>query len=156
VLDGIGVSQARFFEELLKVVLRQSCLALAISHSLCSVFGARATHPLVNATIVNGCGLLATLFVPLLASLGTLLGTVDGDAEQHNPTADRGWLKSCCLGTTGMMGGDATLSFCGALGASVNTWRHHESAPPCARFLVVLASVPLGSWQDLLCPLGSS
>jgi hypothetical protein len=108
------------------------------------VFGARATHPLVNATIVNGCGLLATLFVPLLASLGTLLGTLDGDAEQHIPTADRGWLKSCCLGTTGMMGGDATLSFCGALGASVNTWRHHESAPPCAPFLVILASVPPG------------
>jgi hypothetical protein len=105
VLDGIGVIQARFFEELLEVVLRRSCLALPVTHGLCSVFSAGAIR-FIDAAIIIGCGLLAALFAPLLAGLGTLLGTVDSDDGRRFPAADRGWLKSCCLGIGGVMGGD--------------------------------------------------
>jgi hypothetical protein len=54
--------------------------------------------------------------VPLLAGLGALLGTLDSNAGRCFPATDRGWLKSCRLGTNSVMGGDATPSFSGALG----------------------------------------
>jgi hypothetical protein len=116
VLDGIGMIQACFFEELLDVVLRQSYPVLVVAHDLCGVFDAGVAHPLVDATIDIGCGLLAALFASLLVGLGALLSTLDGDAGQSFPAADRGWLKSHHLGTCSMMGGNATPSFGGALG----------------------------------------
>jgi hypothetical protein len=104
---------------------------------------------LVDATIAIDCGLLAVLFAPLLACLGAFLDTLDGNAGRRFPAADRGWLKSCRLGTGGVMGGEATPSFGGALGrASVDAWRGHENALPCVWLLVVPASVPLGSRKN--------
>jgi hypothetical protein len=79
VLDGVGMIWARFFEELLKVVLRRSYLALVVARSLCGMFDAGAARPLVDATINVGCDLLAALLASLLAGLGTLLGTLDSD-----------------------------------------------------------------------------
>jgi hypothetical protein len=81
VLDGVGVIQAHFFKELLQVVLRRSYLVLALARVLCGMFGAGAASPLINAAIDIGCGLLAVLFVSLLASLGALLSTLGSDAS---------------------------------------------------------------------------
>jgi hypothetical protein len=44
VLDGVGVNRARFFKELLEVVLRWSCLELAIARGLCGVFDTGAAR----------------------------------------------------------------------------------------------------------------
>jgi hypothetical protein len=79
VLDGVGVIRACFFKELLEVVLRRSCQALAITCGLYGVFSTTAANPLIDVAIDIGCGLLAVLLVPLLAGLGALLGTLDGD-----------------------------------------------------------------------------
>jgi hypothetical protein len=79
VLDGVGMIWARFFEELLKVVLRRSYLALVVARSLCGMFDAGAARTLVDATINVGCDLLAALLASLLAGLGTLLVTLDSD-----------------------------------------------------------------------------
>jgi hypothetical protein len=77
-LDGVGVIQACFFEELLKVVLRRSYLALVVSCSLCGVFGAGAACPLIDTAVDISCGLLVALLASLLSGLGALLGTLDG------------------------------------------------------------------------------
>jgi hypothetical protein len=108
--------RACFFEELLEVVLRRSCLVLVVALGLYSMISARATRSLVDAAVIIGYGLLAVQFAPLLAGHGAFLGTLDGDARKRFPAADRGWLKSCRLGTSGAMGGEATPSFGGALG----------------------------------------
>jgi hypothetical protein len=81
VLDDVGVIWARFFEELLVVVLRRSYLALVVARGLYGMIGAGATCSLVDATVAIDCGLLAVLFVPLLAGLGAFLVTLDGDAS---------------------------------------------------------------------------
>jgi hypothetical protein len=47
---------------------------------------------LVDANIIIGCDLLAALFVPLLAGLGTLLGTLDDDASPLLPRVGRSWV----------------------------------------------------------------
>jgi hypothetical protein len=80
------------------------------------VFSATAANPLIDVAVDIGCGLLAVLLVPLLAGLGALLGTLDGDTGLRFPIADRGWSMSRRLGTNGVMGGDAAPSFSGALG----------------------------------------
>jgi hypothetical protein len=98
------------------VIHRRSCLVLAIAHSLYGVIGAGAARSLVDAAVAISCGLLVTLFAPLLAGLGALLSTLDGDARRCFPAADRVWLMSCHIGTCGVMRGDATPSFSGALG----------------------------------------
>jgi hypothetical protein len=79
VIDGVGVIQTCFFEELLEVVLRRSYLVLAIAYGLCGMFSAGATCPLIDAAVDVDCGPLATLFAPLLVGLGALLGTLGGD-----------------------------------------------------------------------------
>jgi hypothetical protein len=79
-LDGVSMIQACFFEELLEVVLKQSCLALALARGLCSVISAGATPSLIDATASIECGLLVMLFAPLLAGLGAFLGTLESDA----------------------------------------------------------------------------
>jgi hypothetical protein len=45
------------------------------------VFGTGAARPLIDAAINVGCNVLAALLEPLLASLGTLLDTLDDDAS---------------------------------------------------------------------------
>jgi hypothetical protein len=91
-----------FFEELLKVVPGGR---------------AGAACSLVDAVAIIGCGLLVALFVPLLAGLGTLLGTLDGDARRRFLAAARGQSKLGRHGAGDMMGGDATPFFGGALGS---------------------------------------
>jgi hypothetical protein len=108
--------RAHFLKELLEVVFNMSYLALAIACGLCSVIGTGATRLLIDATIDVSCGLLVVLLAPLLASLGCLLSTLDGDAGQCFPTADWGWSKSRRIATGGVMGGDSVSSFGGALG----------------------------------------
>jgi hypothetical protein len=112
VLDSVGVIWARFLEELLEVVLRQLCLALAILRGLYGLIGAGAALSLVDAIVTVCCGLLAVLFAPLLVGLGTL----DSDTGRCSTIADQGWLKLCYLGTDGMTGVEAMSSFSGALG----------------------------------------
>jgi hypothetical protein len=90
VLDKVGVVRARFFEEPLKVVHGWLHLALAAAHGLYGALHARASCSLIDVAVVVGCGLLAALFVPLLAGLGTLLGTLDGDVGRHFPAAAQG------------------------------------------------------------------
>jgi hypothetical protein len=80
------------------------------------VIGTGATRSLIDAAVTVGCGLLVVLFVPLLDGLGGFLSTLDGEAGRRFPATDQGWLKSCRLGTGGVMGGEATPSFGGALG----------------------------------------
>jgi hypothetical protein len=126
VLDGVGVIQACFCKWLLKMVLRRLYLTLDVAHGLCGMFSAGATCPIVDAAIDVGCGLLVALFTPLLVSLGALLRTLDDNAGWPFPTADRGWLKSLHPGTGDVMGGDATPSFGGDLGVSINVWRDRE------------------------------
>jgi hypothetical protein len=157
VLDSVGVIQARFFEELLKVVLKRSCLVLAVTHGLCGMIGTGAIRSLIDAAVAVGCGLLVALIAPLLAGLGALLSTLDCYTERCFPAADHGWLKSCRLGTDGVMGGDAMPSFGGVLlGASINAWRGHKNALSFVQRLVIPESVLLGLYQDLLHPLGLS
>jgi hypothetical protein len=81
-----------FGQELLELVHGWSCLALASARGLCGTLRARATCLLVDANIIIGCDLLAALFVPLLAGLGTLLGTLDGDASPLLPRVGRSWV----------------------------------------------------------------
>jgi hypothetical protein len=79
VLDGVGVIRACFFEEVFEVVCGRSCPELAAAHGLYDMLCAIAACWLIDATIVFGCGLLASLSYPLLAGLGTLPGTLDGN-----------------------------------------------------------------------------
>jgi hypothetical protein len=85
VLDGVGVVRACFFKELLEVVHRRSCLVLPVACGLCSVLHDGATCFLIDAIAVDH-GLLAALFVPLLACLGILLGTLDYGPGRRLPT----------------------------------------------------------------------
>jgi hypothetical protein len=116
VLDSVGVIQACFFEELLEVVLSQLYIELAIIHDLCGVFSAGDARLLVDAAIDVDSGLLTVLLAPLLAGLGDLLGTLDGDVGRCFPAANWGWSKSHHHGTGDVMGGDAAPSFGVALG----------------------------------------
>jgi hypothetical protein len=97
VLDGVGVVWACFFKELLEVVCRWSCLALAIACGLYGMLYGGAACLLVDATSILDCDLLA-LFAPFLAGLGILLDTLDYGAGQCLPSATRRWSKSCRLG----------------------------------------------------------
>jgi hypothetical protein len=101
-LYGVGVVQARFSDELLEVVC-----------GLCGTLHARAACSLVDAVVVVGRGILATLFAPLLIGLGTM----NGDTRRHFPIAARGRSKLGRFGASGVMGGDATPFFGGALGS---------------------------------------
>jgi hypothetical protein len=101
-----------------------SRLALAAAHGLCGMLRARAACSLVDAAIAISCGLLVVLFAPLLASLGTRLNTLDGNARRRFPIAARGRLKLGRLGAGGIMGGVPMLFFGGGPG-SVD--RHEES-----------------------------
>jgi hypothetical protein len=56
VLDGVGMIRARFFEELLEVILKRSCLVLTVSRGLYGMISTRATRSLIDATIAVGCG----------------------------------------------------------------------------------------------------
>jgi hypothetical protein len=87
VLDRVGVVRAHFFEELLKVVRRQSCLALAVASGLCSTLHDEATYLLVDVATVVDHGLLVALFAPFLTGLGILLGTLDCGTGRHLPAA---------------------------------------------------------------------
>jgi hypothetical protein len=62
------------------VVLSRSYLAFVVACGLCGIFGTAVARALIDATVDIGCGLLVVLLVPLLASLGALLSTLDGDA----------------------------------------------------------------------------
>jgi hypothetical protein len=128
VFDGVDVIRAHFFEELLEVVLGRSCLALAVTRGLYSMFHDGAICLLIAAAAIVDCGLLAALVAPLLASLGALLGTLDGNTNRRFPTATQGWLKSCRPGAGGVMGGDATPSISGALGG---VGRHVDRLRKC-------------------------
>jgi hypothetical protein len=70
VLDGVGMVQASFFEELLEVVYGWSCLALAAADGLYGTLYTRAACSLIDVVIVVGCDLLVVLFTPLLAGVG--------------------------------------------------------------------------------------
>jgi hypothetical protein len=102
---------------------------LAIARGLCGMFGTEATRPLIDAIIDVGCGLLAALLPPLLATIGALFGTLNSDIEQCFPAADRGWSKLHRLGTGGVMGGNAAPSFGGALGG---IRQHVEGSGMCS------------------------
>jgi hypothetical protein len=145
--------RAHFLKELLEVVFNMSYLALAIACGLCGVIGTRATHLLIDAAVYVGCGLLAVLLAPLLASLGCLLGTLDGDVGQCFPTADWGWSKSRRIATGGVMGGDSVSSFGGALGGlgqRVEGLRNRSvmcvaSGRPCQRSSRIMVKPPLST-----------
>jgi hypothetical protein len=95
----------------------------------------------------------STLVAPLLASLGAILGTLDGDVGRLFPAANRGWSKSCHLYTGGMMGDDATSLFSGALwgigqrveGSQKCSAMCATSGRPCQRPPVVVARPPLST-----------
>jgi hypothetical protein len=70
---------ACFFKEPLEVVRGQSHLALAAARGLCGTLHARAACSLIGVAIIVGCGLLVALLVLLLAGLGSLLSSLDGD-----------------------------------------------------------------------------
>jgi hypothetical protein len=127
VLDGVGVFRASLFEEFLKVVCGRPCIALAAAQDLRGMPHARAAYSLIDATIIVGRGLLAVMFVPLLAALGALLGVMDGDIEQHSPAATRGWVKLEHLDANGVVGSD-TAPFLGG-GAVLIT--DGVSSSPC-------------------------
>jgi hypothetical protein len=144
VLDSVGVIQARFFEELLKVVLKRSCLVLAVTHGLCGMIGTGAIRSLIDAAVAVGCGLLVALIAPLLAGLGALLSTLDCYTERCFPAADHGWLKSCRLGTDGVMGGDAMPSLV------VCSWGRRSTRGEVTKMLYhscsVWSSLRVSSW----------
>jgi hypothetical protein len=81
VLDGVRVVGEGHLEELLKVVCRRSCLALANAYGSHDAPHAGAACYLIVATFVVGCDYypLRTLLAPLLAALGIL----DDDVRRH-------------------------------------------------------------------------
>jgi hypothetical protein len=81
-------------------------LALATAYNLYGTPHARAACLLVDVAVVVGCGLLATLVEPFLATLGALLGILDDDVLQSSLGAARGCAKLGRLGADGVMCGD--------------------------------------------------
>jgi hypothetical protein len=134
-LDGVRVIRARFLKELLKVVCWRSFLALAVARGLHSVFRAGTAYLLIDATVVVGCGLLTTLFAPLLAGLNALLGAVDGNVEQRFPATARGQLKLGHLSAGGTRSGDVAPSFDDA---SWGVGRRVERPQPCSAISMAL------------------
>jgi hypothetical protein len=96
----------------------------SVACGLCSVLHDGATCFLIDAIAIDH-GLLAALFVPLLAGLGILLGTLDYGPGRRLPTAAQCWSKLCRLG---MVGGNGTPFSSGALGG---TNRHIEGTQWC-------------------------
>jgi hypothetical protein len=127
VLGGVGMIQARFLKEFLKVVHGWSCLALAIDCDLHVVFDAGTACLVIDNAVIVDRALLMMLFAPLLAGLNTLLGALDCDARWHFSTADWGRLKLGRLSAGGARGGDIAPSFGGASGA---IGRHAERPRP--------------------------
>jgi hypothetical protein len=116
VLDGVGMIQARFLKEFLKVVHGWSCLVPAIARDLHDVFDAGTACLVVDAAVIVDRALLTMLFAPLLAGLNTLLGALDCDARWRFSTADWGRLKLGRLSAGGARGGDIAPSFGDASG----------------------------------------
>jgi hypothetical protein len=106
------------------VVHRRSRLVLAIACGLGGALCTEATCLLIDAAAVVDYGLLAALFVPFLAGLGILFGTLDCGAGQCLFVA-RHRSKSRRLG---IVGGNDTPFFSGALGG---TDRHIEGSQWC-------------------------
>jgi hypothetical protein len=106
---------ACFLKELLEVVRGLLRLRLAAIHDLYDVIRAGAACSLVGATVIIGCGLLAMLLAPFLASLGSLLGSLDGDIGRRRLAAAQGRLELGRHGADGVMGDDAAPFFSGAL-----------------------------------------
>jgi hypothetical protein len=97
------------------VVRGWPCLAPATAHGLRSVLRAGITCSLIDASIVVSRGLLAALFAPFLATLGALLGILNGDVERCSPAVAWGRAKLDCFGADDMKGGDAMPFFDGTL-----------------------------------------
>jgi hypothetical protein len=81
VLDWVGVVRASLLKELLEVVRGRLRLTLASACDGHDVHHNGAACLLVDAIIIvdRGCGLLAALLAPLLATLGAHFGILDDD-----------------------------------------------------------------------------
>jgi hypothetical protein len=132
------------------------CLSLAAAYDRCGVLRAGAACLLIDAAIVVGHGLLTALFVPLLATLRTLLSIRDSDVGRC----------SLLLLGAGPSWAGLSLTVCWAaplhhssvvfLKMSADAKKGRNSDLPCAWLLGTHASRPLGSWLDFLRPLGLS
>jgi hypothetical protein len=118
-LDGVGMIQAQFLEELFEVVRGLSCLALAVANGPRGMFRAGAACLLIDATIVIGCHLLMVLFAPLLGGLNAFLGTLDGDIRWCFPATAWGRLKLGHPSAGGVRGGVVAPSLDSASGGIV-------------------------------------
>jgi hypothetical protein len=88
---------AGLLEESLKVVCRRSCLALAATCRSRNAPDTEAAYFLIVASVIVGrsCSPLRMLLAPFLATVGNLIGIVDGDvgrcllvvASGHLPAA---------------------------------------------------------------------
>jgi hypothetical protein len=76
-----------------------------------------------------------------------------GDASPLLPRVGRSW---AAMVLAALWVATPCHSLAVLLQVSVNVRRGHNCAPSCTRLLFVPTSVPLGSQQDLLCPLGLS
>jgi hypothetical protein len=128
VLDGVGLVWARFFEDLLEVLHRQSCLPRVVAYGLCGVLRARAACLLIDVAAVVDHGLIAALFAPFLASLGILLGTLDCGSERRLPVT--AWYRSKPCGL-GMVGGGGTPFFSCTVGGSDRCIGGRSGVPLC-------------------------
>jgi hypothetical protein len=80
---------ASLLEESLEVVCRRLCLAFA------AVCGSRdAPHTEAAIIVGRGCSPLRMLLAPLLATLGTLVGILDGDVRRRLLVAAWGHLPA--------------------------------------------------------------
>jgi hypothetical protein len=149
-LDGVSMVWACFFQEPLEVVHGQSRVALAAACCLCGTLRAGATRSLIGAIIIIGCSLLVSLLAHLLASLGSLPDSVDGDIGQRQSVSAWARSKLGHLNADGVMRDDAHHFLVVLLGALVDMLKGCNSGKPHAQLLGITASVPLRSPLDLL------
>jgi hypothetical protein len=116
-LDRVGVVRASLHKELLKVVRGRPRLMLAAAYDSHRAHHDGAVCFLVDATVggSHGCGLLATLLAPLLATLSALLGILDDDVGRHFPAAAWGWVQLGRLVADDELDGNATQLLGGVL-----------------------------------------
>jgi hypothetical protein len=129
-------------------------LMLPVSSVACSTL-----EPLAHSLMLPSSSIVASwwrrlcLFLPALASSSAPKTVAPGDASPPLLGADRSRAALVLMAWWVPM---PHRSSAAPLGALVNAWRGHKDVPLCVRLMVVHASVPLGSRQDLLHPPSSS
>jgi hypothetical protein len=148
--DELCVVRAGLHKESPEVVCRQPHLTLVAVCGNHDVPYARAAYLPVPTIVVVGRGPLRMLLAPLLATLGAIFGTLDGNVRQCLLAAAWGRLsgslggtKCSCLVASGIQVGNAVRLLGGVpknVVVFVLAWVSHTVLKSCAR-------APLASWE---------